>query len=194
MEEFGKLWDIAVELEDFYTQIESLEGKGFAYLKLKEIDRAQEVADELLSLLEKEVNKKLMRHYYRLVGMIESEKDNFSAAIKHLEKALSLVSKGPQDMPPDFIEPLGLAYFRKGDMDRAREEYEKITRITMGRLDQGDIYAKAFYMLGKICEQQGNTAKAVEHYEKFLTLWKDADPGLPEVDDARKRLVGLRDN
>jgi cytochrome c-type biogenesis protein CcmH/NrfG len=62
----------------------------------------------------------------------------------------------------------------------------------MGRADYGDIYAKSFYMLGKIYEQQGDTAKAIDHYEKFLTLWKDADPGLPEVEDAKKRLAGLK--
>jgi len=46
-------------------------------------------------------------------------------------------------------------------------------------------------MLGKIYEQKGWKGKAIEHYEKFLSLWKDADPGIPEVEDARERLAGL---
>ena len=34
-------------------------------------------------------------------------------------------------------------------------------------------------------------AKAIDHYEKFLALWKDADLGIAEVEDAKKRLAGL---
>ncbi len=191
LKEFKKLQEIAIEQEDLYTQIDAIEGKAFAYLKLKEINKAQATTDELKSLLEKETNKKLMRHYFRLVGMIECERENFSTSVDSLEKALSLVSAGPQDMPPDFIEPLALAYYKAGDANRAREEYEKITRITVGRINSGDIYAKSFYMLGKIYEQQGKKTTAVENYKKFLDLWKAADPELPEIADAKKRFAAL---
>jgi hypothetical protein len=33
-------------------------------------------------------------------------------------------------------------------------------------------------------------SKAIKHYEKFLDLWKDADPGIAEVEDAWERLAG----
>ena len=90
-----------------------------------------------------------------------------------------------------FIEPLAKAYYLSGDLEKTRREYEKIISLTKGRLYYGDIFAESFYMLGKIYEQQGNKAQAIENYEKFLDLWRDADSGIAEVQDARKKLDEL---
>jgi hypothetical protein len=38
----------------------------------------------------------------------------------------------------------------------------------------------------------GWKAKAIEYYEKFLDLWKDADLGIAKVEDVRMRLAGLQ--
>ena len=46
-------------------------------------------------------------------------------------------------------------------------------------------------MLGKIYQEQGKKNKAMENYEKFLDLWKEADPGIPEVENAKKELAEL---
>ena len=64
--------------------------------------------------------------------------------------------------------------------------------LTTGRLWLGDLYAKSFYMLGKIYEKKEMIRDARENYEKFLELWKDAGPGIPEVTDAKKRLASLQ--
>lgn len=84
-----------------------------------------------------------------------------------------------------------MAYYKSGNLARSEEEYKRLVFLTAGRFMCGDIYAKSFYMLGKIAEQQGDKTKAAANFQKFLELWKDADPGLPEVEDARKRLAAL---
>jgi serine/threonine protein kinase/tetratricopeptide (TPR) repeat protein len=127
----------------------------------------------------------------RLQGLIEMAKGNYDAAIEHLTQSKSLFRNLHDGDHAFVVEKLALAYFEKGDLEKAKEEYESIGMMTYGRGNHGDIYAKSYYMLGKIHEQQGKKTKAKEYYEKFLDLWKNADPDLPEVDDARARLTAL---
>jgi len=192
LKEISKAKSIAVETESKSGQRSALYWKGLIYLEMDSIDEAQRAAAELKEMIETGVNKKLMRVYYHLMGMIELKRNNYPKSIEYFRDSLSLPRGGPLTKPAAYIYSLGLAYYEAGDLEKAREEYEKIALLTTGRLNQGDIYAKSFYMLGKIYEQQDNRGKASENYEKFLELWKDADPGIPEVEDARKRLAGLK--
>jgi len=175
-------------------QRRSFRWKGRLYAKEKKTEEANKIAEELKKKLEEGVNKKFIRNYYFLKSTIEIEEGNFSKAIEYVEKGLPLAPYGPLGLPAWAIDNLAFAHYSLGNLEKARIEYERIAKLTRnsGRLKNGDIYAKSFYMLGKIYEEQGDTAKAIEHYEKFLDLWKDADPGIAEVEDAKKKLAGLK--
>ena len=188
LNDFDRALDIAVELEDWEGQRYAVYFKGLAYLELNAIDEAVKASEELEELCQKSLNKKLMRMYHNLNGLIELKKGNHAPAIESIKKAISL----DPIVFKDYIDSLGLAYYKSGDLDNAIAEYEKLISCPRGMLRYGFEYVNSLYMLGKIHEQKGDTDKAIENYEKFLDLWKDADPGIAEVEDARKRLAGLK--
>lgn len=196
MKECDEAWSLAVEVESPSWQRRVLFYRGLTYLELQSMEEAQRTADELEELIKKGMNRKEKRYYQHLMGMIELKRDKFSKAIEYFKKATSILPSQypwiPRNDHAVFFESLAFASYRTGDLKRASKEYERVTSLTTGRLNYGDIYAKSFYMLGKIFEQKGWEGKAIESYEKFLSLWNDADPGIAEVDDARKRLADLQ--
>jgi len=166
--------------------------RAFIFADLRSFPDALKTAEELKKACENDVNKKLIRNYFAAMSKIELERNDYAKAVRFGEDSLALFSYGELSKPVYIYDFLGQAHYRKGDMEKARDVYEKITTLTIGRLDYGDIYAKSFYWLGKIYERLGNKSKALENYGKFLDLWKDADPGRPEVEDAAKRLAALK--
>ena len=88
-------------------------------------------------------------------------------------------------------DTLARAYALKGELDKAIAEYERLTTFDPKRDAQLLIHPRYHYRLGMLYEQKGWRAKAVERYRRFLDIWKAADPGLPEVVDAKRRLAAL---
>jgi serine/threonine protein kinase/Flp pilus assembly protein TadD len=193
--EFTKTLTIFTDLDDPLGQVWSLHFKAITLLEMKSSNRAQEAEDELLKCINKQMNKKLIRWYYLYQGQKEMKKKQYSKAIEHFNHALSLLPSQNYNINfvhALFIDPLAFAYFKSGSLEKAQKEYEKITTLTIGRWYFGDIYAKAFYQLGKIYEQIGPNEKAIECYNKFIELWKDCDPQFqPLVEDARKGVKEL---
>jgi tetratricopeptide (TPR) repeat protein len=177
-------------------KISVLHLQGLIALDMNKPNEARIIADKIKIEVENWLNPRLMRHYYHLMGHIELEKHIKADAITYFEKAIGLL---PYQCEPDwagnhamYYDSLALAFYKAKNFESAQTWYEKIINLTSGRIYYGDVYAKSFFVMGKIYEQKGDEAKALEYYEKFLTLWKDADPGIAEVEDARKRLAVLK--
>jgi len=188
--ELDKAWASAVADESFGYQRDILLNQGLAYLEKNSLRQAQDVAARLKASVELAPNKKLFWYYHFLNGMIELEKNNYAEAIELFKQGLPLLNVDAEEHLL-FADAKGTAFYQLGDLSSALQEYEKIISLGIGRLSYGDVYAKAYFQLGKISEQQGKKAEAVDRYRKFLDLWKNADSGRPEVEDARKRLASL---
>jgi serine/threonine protein kinase/predicted Zn-dependent protease len=190
-------WDSVGPMDRLVLQRLALYFKGFTYVEMGSLDLAQKTAEELKELIEKGLNRKAMRYYDHLMGTIELKRNNVSESLEYFQEALSLLSYQSQsdtlyfNAYALFYDSIAMAFYLAGDFEKAREKYETITALTVGRMYYGDVYAKSFYMLAKIHDQQGNTAMAIKNYEKFLDLWKDADPGIAEVEDAKSSLANL---
>ncbi len=184
----------------FPLQRSAMHMEGLIHLANHSIDMAQITAEKLKEFIDAGIHKKSIRLYYHLSGMIELEKGNYSQAIDLIQKACNLTFfkqiPASDEMlfktNAQFMESLAMAYYRAGDLDKALEQCENIISLTPGGMFYGDIYSKSIYLASKIYEEKGNNNKAIEHYETFLELCKNSDPGLTEVEDARKRLADLK--
>jgi tetratricopeptide (TPR) repeat protein len=192
LEDCDKAVEYALKADDPDRQRRALHVKGLTYVRMNATDDALKTAGELKALIKDSHNPNRMHFFHHLVGMVELEQKNFAGAIESFKEALSLETSDPRSKSAGYIESLAMAYYASGNIDKAQAEYERIISSSSGRTVFGDVYARSFYELGRIYEQKGWKGKALEHYEKFLDLWKDADPGFPEVEDAKKRLAALK--
>ncbi len=87
---------------------------------------------------------------------------------------------------------LARAYYQSGDLDGAIAEYERLITFDPDSQERRLIHPKIHLELAKLYEEKGLSSKAIEQCERFLELWKDADPGITEVENALQRLAVLR--
>jgi serine/threonine protein kinase/predicted Zn-dependent protease len=184
--------EFALKAEEPTRQRRALHLKGLAFVRMDAPDEALKTAEELKVLIRDSHNPDNVHFFHHLKGMVELKQKNFAKAIENFKEALTLQTSDPHNKSAGYIESLAKAYYASGDIDKAQAEYEKITSSSSSRYSFGDVYALSYYALGKIYEQKGWKGKAIEHYQKFLGLWKEADAGFPEVEEAKQRLAALK--
>jgi serine/threonine protein kinase/tetratricopeptide (TPR) repeat protein len=188
----------------FRQRVRALHLRGLIHLATGSLDAAVRTAGDLEACVKQSPFPKYMRYYDLLRGMIDQEAEIYPLAIDRINRAIALLPSelyGPSESyregdqgHPLFIDGLAGTYFKAGDMARAEEAYRRIQSLVVGKLRYGNIYATSFYWLGRIAEKRGEREEAMKCYRQFLDLWKNADAGLPELEDAKSRLAGLNAN
>jgi serine/threonine protein kinase/tetratricopeptide (TPR) repeat protein len=138
--------------------------------------------------------------YWILDGHLALKENRYEDALASVNKALSMRwpfyymhSNWLMSLNTDELKDLTPRIYKEmGDLDGAIQAYEQITAFDPESEDRCMIHPTWHYELAKLYEQKGENDKAAARYEKFLDLWKGADPGLPEVEETKRRLAGLR--
>ncbi|MFH0930408.1 MAG: FlgO family outer membrane protein, partial [Candidatus Zixiibacteriota bacterium] len=184
-----------VYLRDLYIYILAKKGQ---------VKEAEEITKSLKKDVEEE-NQAARYAYWLALSAVEEAKGNKKTAISYLEEAtsnppystLSLsYNPGIWSLPPfqaRFL--LAKACLESDKLDEAVTQLEKaLSSYDEGRAAVSVSAVKAYYLLGLVYEKSGWDKKAIEQYEEFLDIWKNADPGIPEVADAKERLKKLKAN
>jgi tetratricopeptide (TPR) repeat protein len=111
------------------------------------------------------------------------------------------VLTAPDTSPPQLMihnmpfeqDVLARAYQKVGNPDKAIETYRKLITFDPTSQDRRMHIPVYHYRLARLYERKGLKDEAAAQYRIFLDLWKDADAGIPELVDAKKRLAGLKD-
>jgi tetratricopeptide (TPR) repeat protein/tRNA A-37 threonylcarbamoyl transferase component Bud32 len=126
--------------------------------------------------------------YRFAMGAVELARGNANAAIEHLEDAKE--ARWPTDFTERYL--LARAYVEAGRMEDAIREYEGLLcKYYIDSAYRCLWMARSRYELALVYEAVGRNQDAVARYEEFLDLWKDADPDLAEVEEARAHLARL---
>jgi len=97
-------------------------------------------------------------------------------------------------LPPNALYPAyvrGLAYLQLGQGQQAAAEFQKlIDHPEVAQLHHQGALARL--QLGRAQAMMGDKAAALKSYKDFLTLWKDADPDIPILKQAKAEYVKLQ--
>jgi predicted Ser/Thr protein kinase/Flp pilus assembly protein TadD len=168
-------------------------GAGLALALTQTTARARQLADDMARRFPENTVAQF-NYLPTLRGQLALSSKNSEGASEALQKAAPYELGLPGDgsftpgMYPVYVR--GVAYLAAKRGSEAAIEFQKIL-TWRGVVVNEPIGALAHLGLARAFTLQGDTAKARTAYQDFLTLWKDADPGIPILIAAKAEYAKL---
>jgi eukaryotic-like serine/threonine-protein kinase len=196
--EFGNAKDARIAAEEglkLATTRDSQTLAALVFARASDSSRAEALANHL----DKQFPESTELQYYWLPSIraaIQLDRKNPAEALKLLEPAAEyeLGYLRPQVAGGSLIVPAylrGQAYLALHQGKEAAAEFEKFIswRADVANCPFG---ALAHLWLGRAYAVAGDRAKARSAYQDFFALWKDADPGIPLLEQAKSEYAKLQ--
>jgi eukaryotic-like serine/threonine-protein kinase len=171
-------------------------GAAFALARSGDFSRAQALANDLERQFPEDTS---IRFSYlpALHARLALNHGDVSKAIELLQVAIPHELGAPRSsihalfgaLYPVYVR--GEAYLALHQGAEAATEFQKILDHP-GIVDSDPIGALAHLQIGRAYALQGDSAKAEAEYQDFLTLWKDADPDIPILKEAKAEYAKLQ--
>ena len=164
-------------------------GAALTLALIGEAVRAQKLADDLGKRFPEDT---LVQYLYlpTVNAQLALTRHDTQKAIEALQTVAPYELGGPSLtlLYPAYIR--GLIYLAAHRGDEAAPEFQKILDHR-GIVQNEPIGALAHLQLGRAYAMQGDGARARSAYQDFLTLWKDADPDIPILKQAKVEYAKL---
>jgi DNA-binding winged helix-turn-helix (wHTH) protein/tetratricopeptide (TPR) repeat protein len=160
---------------------------GDAFARAGMPDRARQI-DEMIKPLADPMNSEQMGYVHLLEGDI-------ALATGKNDEAIELLTESDKENSTAFSsEAIARAYQKTGDADKAIAAYEKMFSSNDRALswEPQQRWLEARYTLASDYAARGDRQKARVMLEKLLNLWKDADPNLPLLKQAKAEYAKLQ--
>ena len=163
---------------------------ALALARAGDANRAETLANEMNKAFPSDT---LLQRYWlpTIRGAIKLARKNPAGALGALQGVSYELGTGPRmnALQPAYV--LGQAYLGTRQGKEAAAEFQKFLDHRSIVLNS-PLGALAHLQLGRAYLLQGDTAKARAAYQDFLALWKDADPDIPILKEAKAEYAKLQ--
>ncbi len=151
-------------------------------------ERARSLLDAMRRSEQPTLGRDFQRNYDRATGWVQLAEGEVARGLASMRRGVDGWS-----FEPGALSFMAQAHDAAGNADSARVYWERYLERRWGipAMDASTRHV-AYRRLGALYEERGDNTKAVEYYNQFVELWKDADPDLqPQVQEVRARIARL---
>ncbi len=171
-----------------FDNIDELFALGMAAVKLNDLPRAFAAIENLQKAAKEDpgLRDQAVIMVLELIALVEFAQGDRDAAFKAIRDAVHLQDQMPKPIGRPYPvkgadELFGELLLQAGRPVEAVAWFERTLTRTPNR-------SRAVLGLARAAAKAGDTGKSRRNYEQFLANWRNADPDLPELTEARTAL------